>query len=353
MKKKSHKKRKQPLLSHHSKTGKLIHHRHTSYPLLGLILLFVGVFMTAFTYRASAADVQVNGTVLGSPPTTPATIVSPVSGTHFTQKPITVNGTCGPTDFIKLYRNALFSGATICAADGTFQIQTDLSQGGNVLQARTFNGADVEGPTSPTVTVTYTAPVVPGGGSSGGSSGGGTSSTPPGAKTTTPSAPPFVINTDNLYKGYFTGDSVEWQLDLAGGKSPYALSIAWGDGAISATSVTEPGPFRVKHTYKRAGAYQGSYTIRINAADANGNTTFIQLLIIVHDKMNSSYVTPGTTGTPGIDINGSGSFLSGLPYGLGVLLPAYSVVALMFASFWLGQSHRLSKIKVLARIKHR
>lgn len=337
MKKRPVKRRKPPLISHHSKTGKRLHRRHTSYPLLVLVVAIVGVFMIGLTLQVKADDVAVSAVVDGPPPSAPATILSPSDNARFSSTPITVSGTCpaGGGNMVKLYRNNLFSGAVLCAFGGTFQLQTDLFAGSNTLIARIFNAANVEGPTSPGVAVYYDAPPdeIPSPGSTG-SSGNGS-----------PSADgiQLIIKADNLYKGYYTGDSIEWRLEALGGTPPYAFTVDWGDNTTSTISRKEAGEFIIKHIYDKPGAANGSYVIQIHGSDSTGETTFLQLMVIVHDKDNIAYAAPGfglTGETPPLN----------LPFHLSYIWPAYAITLLTVGSFWLGGHRRLLHLKIPLKI---
>lgn len=318
MKKRTVKRRKPALISQHRHTGKRLPHEYTSYPLLIFILLFLGVFMAGLSIKASADDVDVSATVYAPPPTVPATIVTPTDGTHFTEVPIIVNGTCEAGDMIKLYRNNNFSGAVLCAADNTFQIQTDLFEGANDLHARVFNVINTEGPQSPIVRVYYDPPAAP-------------IAT---ATSSNPAIPQLTLTAENLYKGYFTGDSVVWEIGIVGGVPPYALSVNWGDGDTSTISRKDPGVFSLKHIYKKPGGYKSSYTIRISLSDSVGNSTFLQLMIIVNDK-KAVFATPGAASSSGPT----------WPFQFQLFWPAYAVTFLMAISFWLGQRRQLLRLR--------
>lgn len=313
-------------LSHSSYTGKRLPKQHTSYPFLMFLLLCLGVFMYGLSLTAHAADVSVTASTDGPPPPSPAVITSPSENDRFTSLPTTVKGTCPATFLVKLYRNNVFSGAALCAADNTFQIQTDLFEGPNDLQARIFNGINEEGPTSPAIRVYYDKPAVP-------------VTTPDStisianptsqATPSTSSLPPLIIKADNLLKGYYIGDEISWPLDIVGGKEPYALSIDWGDGNTSIFSRKQSGEFSIHHIYSAPGPKQDSYIIKLVASDVNDNKTYLQLTVIIHDRSNVASAIPGST-------TGLTNGKTGLP-SLKMLWPVYGVTTLMAISFWLGQ----------------
>jgi hypothetical protein len=330
VKKQNHSAKRAPYghLSHTSYTGKRLPKQHTSYPILIFLLLCLGVFMYGLSLTAQAANVSVTATADGPPPPGPAVITSPSENDRFSAVPITVKGTCPARFLVKLNRNNVFSGAALCATDNTFQIETDLFEGPNDLQARIFNAVDEEGPTSPAIRVYYDkppAPVTP------------SSPTPISNPVSEPSPPskalpPLIIKADNLLKGYYIGDEINWPLDITGGNAPYALSIDWGDGNSSIFSRKQSGEFSIHHIYSMPGPKQDSYVIKLVATDVDGNKTYLQLMVIVHDKSNVAVATLGSTNKDGLS-------------SLRIFWPVYSVTLLMAVSFWLGQRREYLRLK--------
>jgi hypothetical protein len=339
MKQRRKKKVKKPLFSHHSKTGRHLPHRHTSYPAMLMVLLLVMFIVVGLNFKISAADVGVNAYVDGPPPSGPATILSPSDGAVFTSIPITVSGTCpiGGGNMVKIYRNGIFSGAVLCSLSGTFQLQTALFAGNNLLESKVFNAVDVEGPASTPITVTYNPPPAP------------PSPTSKNGNKNNPTNPvtDLLISTENAYRGYFTGDEISWELDILGGTAPYAITVNWGDGGLSTVSRKSTGKFKISHTYQKAGPIQGSYNIKINATDSADKSAFIQLVVVVRDKDSMSAATPasGSSDVPPFD---------GL-FSYKIALPIYSGLVLLMLSFWLGERQELHKLKSLVnpnRSKH-
>jgi pterin-4a-carbinolamine dehydratase len=156
-------------LSHPKHTGKLIHHSSTSYPVLAMLLLVVGVLLGGMTHRTQAGSLYGSGTgqyvisasVPGPAPKVAAIINTPVDGVHSSVSPITVAGSCPVDTYISLYRNGLFSGVSLCTIDGKWNIETSLFAGRNDLVAKVFNLTDVPGPVVGGITVFYDLPTVP------------------------------------------------------------------------------------------------------------------------------------------------------------------------------------------------
>lgn len=313
-----------PRYSHHSLSGRLVHHRHTSYALLLFLALGVGVLMASFSSSARADDscgvnspMLPSGTfswpstpeckgsysvyaVVGGPrPTTPAIITSPSNGQSFNTNPVTVEGTCPDKALIKIFTNGIFVGSVLCER-GRFKIPIDLVIGKNDLTAIPYNALDEEGPTSPTVTVTLNQP--PGG---------------YGFSTE------MLLQTVNFYRGTEPGLEVTWPVEIVGGQAPYAVSVDWGDGTSDLITRLAPGPFTVKHTYKKAGTgYLSSFPLIFRATDAVGHTAYLQVTTIVNDA-------------------GAGaSNKSNTPLNELVLWPLWIVLVLMIISFWLGEKRQ-------------
>ncbi|MCW1908513.1 MAG: PKD domain-containing protein [Candidatus Saccharibacteria bacterium] len=336
MKKRKKKSTKPSLFSHHKHTGRRLAHKHTSYPAVMMVILLVIFVVAGLTFKANAANVAVNAFVNGPPPSGPATITAPLDGDVFTTAPITVSGTCpiGGGNMVKIYRNGVFSGAVLCSLSGTFTLQSDLFSGANLLESKVFNAIDVEGPTSTPITVTYNPPPPP-----------PTPPSPPEPAIVTPTnsddqdpATQMVLKTENFYKGYFTGDTITWELELIGGKAPYALTIDWGDGGLSTVSRKTTGKFKVSHKYELPGVLQGSYPIKITATDADGGSTFLQLMVIVSEKDQVTAVVPGTSGN--IEVPPFN-----LPLNFRVAMPIYLGLLLLVTSFWLGERQELHKLR--------
>ncbi len=344
-------------VTHHKHTGHRLPGRTTSYPLLAMIVLCVGVFLMSWTRFVTASDYQVNARVPGPAPTQAATIDNPIGGTHFTSQPIDVSGTCPSSTYVSLYRNGKFSGVALCQADNKYSLQTGLFVGNNELQVYVFSLTDVPGPVSNSVNVVYSLPLQPDPtpqpsqpgstaapaptSNSGSSARGGTGQTP---------ADPLVFKTDFKYTGQYTGKNNTWRLDISGGNPPYAISVDWGDGSTSLISRPSAGVFSVDHVYKAAGAYKGSYIVKFKASDASGAQAFLQLLTIVNDPPSATGVTTKS------DLFGGGS--DSAPTYLQTILryiwPGYGIVVLMLLSFWLGERREYRNLKPrLKKARHR
>lgn len=329
----------------HSHTGHRLPGRTTSYPMLAMIVLCVGVFLVGWTRFVTAApfvypgpsqaSYQVNASVPAPAPTQAATIDTPNEGDRFSSLPINVSGTCPADTYVTLYRNGTFSGVALCQANGTYSLQTGLFVGNNQLQAQVFSSTDVPGPMSNSVTVVYAPPVQP---------------TLPGAANSATPTDPLIFKTDFNYTGHYTGKTSTWRLDISGGNPPYAIFVDWGDGTTSLISRLHAGVFSIDHTYKKAGGYKGSYVIRLKASDTQGAQTFLQLLTIVNNPPSAT----GTTSKSNLLGGGPDTTQTYLQKIFDYVWPSYGLVVLMLTSFWLGERRELKlRIPRHKKARHR
>lgn len=297
-----------PRYSHHRHTGRIVHHRETSYALLTFLTMAVGVLLASFSWSTSAAigdtsgggEYAVAAVVPGPRPAKPAIITSPANGQTFSTNPVTVEGTCPAKALVKIFTNKILVGSVICDAGGRFKVPVDLVIGKNDLTALPYNTLDQEGPESPTVTVTLNQP--PG--------GLGFSSE-------------MHLQSVNFYRGSMPGQKVTWPIEIVGGQAPYAVSVDWGDGTSEVLTRLAPGPFTVEHTYQKVGGYLGSFPLIIRAADAAGHTGYLQLTTIVN------------AAKAGVTTSAAATAVSTVKWL--VIWPLWVVLLLMIIAFWLGE----------------
>jgi hypothetical protein len=323
MAKRKYKKPAKRLLSHHRHTGKMLHHRHTSYPLVVLLLLMVGVFLAHATLQVRAATVKVTAVANGPLPPGPAVITNPKTGDRFRDIPIPVSGTCPYPYFVKLFRNQVFSGSTQCKSDGTFLIYTDLFEGKNDLEARIYNAADQEGPRSNIVTVYYDipVPVTP-----------PSESLPPGERGRPPTGvqEPFFITTDVFFKAVYDNQAVQWRFGIVGGKQPYHITVAWGDGSTSTLQNIRGKAFTVRHVYRKGAETREFYPVAVSVTDSKGRKATLQVFTVLNNRL-----IPGLGSTAPDELPPDSSLWRRLL----MAWPVYVVTVLMAVSFWLGE-HR-------------
>lgn len=293
-------------LAHHDHSGKLRPHEHTSYLPLGFLLLVVGLTLTAFTtYAASpgpeAGSVGLTGTMPGKPPTTAATINSPTNGKRFAESPVTISGTCPEKTLVEIFKNDIFAGSTVCSDGGAYSVDVDLLIGENRLVARVYDDLNQPGPDSNIVTVFYDA-------------------LPTQADPLSPfnfGGDQMLLNTDAVFRGVFPEQELNIPIDILGGTPPYAVNVQWGDSTNKVVPRNDNAPFKIGHTYKKAGTYQ----VTLQATDAVGRVAFLTVASIVNGQ-------PSTVATTGSAPTQNQLLL---------LWPLYTGAAAVVLSFWLGE----------------
>lgn len=296
-------------LSHHSNTGYLRPHEHTSYLPLAILLLVVGLTLTVYSVSAATpytgpeeGSVGLTGTVPGPPPSIPATINSPSNGQHFSTSPVNVSGTCPAGTVVEMFKNDIFAGSTICSESGSFGIDVDLLFGQNALSAKVFDALNQEGPASNVITVYYDVLPVQTGPLSTFNFGG----------------TQMLLNTDAVYRGVFPDQELNMPIDILGGTPPYAVNVQWGDANNKVVPRPDNISFRLAHAYKKPGNYQ----ISLQATDAVGRVAFLGVAAIVNGQPTTA----------------SGTAQAGsVPNQLLLLWPVYTGVIGILISFWLGE----------------
>lgn len=297
-----------------------------AWPYVAFLLLSVGVLLAGWTFQTGATDIKVTARIPAAPLTDPAIITSPTEGSHFSEIPITVKGTCPLDSYVSLYTNDFFRGSVICAAAGSFELSVDLFPGANHLKARVFNITDDEGPQSTPVNVVYDVPQLPPPAQPSQSSGSGNAPA---------SSIPFTVKTNFQYVGYLVGQSANWNLDVRGGTGPYAINIDWGDGSNSVVSRKEAGELTVERTYKKRGnGRSDSFIIKITGSDSAGAKSYLQIFVIVRPSKIGSIIANTLPPNPPISKNW-----------LLIIWPTYAVVVLMASSFTLGEHEELLTLK--------
>jgi hypothetical protein len=337
---------------HH--TGHITPKHTTSYPVLVMIMLLIGVLMFSWT-RAVKADqltppitnaYTVNASVVGTAPKKAPTITFPLSGAKFSRSIMTLTGTCQSNTYIVLTRNGAFSGVGLCEANGTYHIRTDLFVGANDLQTQIFSPTDQPGPLSSIQTVFYhpvNLPVVV-------PEQASTSSAPNTAASNVQVTNPLLFKTQYKFRGTYTDTPSKWVLSLEGGSPPYAISVNWGDGETELISKATAGSFEIEHTYHKAGAYKGSYYIEFSATDAQKSKTFLQLLAIINDPPNKA--VGAITGQGQNALQNLASNENPLDSIVKFAWSGYGVSLLMLTSFWLGEHRKMQQMSQLQRRTH-
>lgn len=294
---------------HHSHTGKMRPHEHTSYLPLALLLLLVGFCLTTFTASAAtpytgpeAGSIGISGTMPGKAPTVGAVIKTPVEGQSFADTPVVVSGTCPKNTLVEVFKNDIFAGSSPCTDSGTFSLEIDLIIGANVLTAKVYDSLSQEGPVSNKVNVTYKP----------------SQSSTQGLISLNFGGDQLLINTDAVFRGSFPKEEMSVPIDILGGRAPYAVNVQWGDSTNKVYSRTDNTTFQATHTYAKAGTYQ----LSIQATDADGRVAFLTVAVIVNGQPDAAATAAATTQKTNL---------------LLMLWPLYAAVFAMTLSFWIGE----------------
>jgi hypothetical protein len=277
-------------------------------------LLVLFVFTSVPVFAQSSTNPQngatgLTGTVPRDPPTQGATITFPNNGATFTNPSVGVTGVCPTGLLVKIFKNEVFAGSVVCT-NGSFSIDIDLFSGTNQIVARVYDELDQPGPDSNTVTVTYDD----GNGAIG-------------------SIDRLLLTTNFAKRGANPGEKLRWPITVSGGTGPYAISVDWGDGNESLLSLDFAGEFTVDHIYETAGTYK----IIVKATDANGTSTFLQLVGVANGALQDQPARTDengqiiqTTSSPGLKI---------------VMWPLYVMLFLIISTFWIGRRYEIKKLK--------
>lgn len=258
--------------------------------------------------QSQSGAVGIEAEIPSNPPTRAPGISVPRPGQVFTSTPITVSGFCDSNYLVEIFKNNVFAGSTTCH-NGSYSIQIDLFDGQNDLIARQYNANNQVSPDSGTVSVTFSN-TVPNSGSR------------------------PTLTTAYAKRGANPGESLSWPITLSGGTGPYALSVDWGDkSSPDLISRAAPGAFNIEHTY----AESGIYNVTIKATDANGASSFLQLVGIANGPIQQ---TSSTTNKNNTTVKTERVI---------IWWPMLILLVLTIAAFWLGKQHQLQTIRTRLR----
>ncbi|MBA2279198.1 hypothetical protein H0V99_02030 [Candidatus Saccharibacteria bacterium] len=259
--------------------------------------------------------IGMQGKLIQPPPSDAPTITLPSNGQVFTELPVIVTGLCTDGLFLRVFKNNVFGGSTVCDG-GSYSVQIDLFPGQNQITARVYDNLDQSSPVSNIVTVTYAIddPLIPG--------------------LPDDVSQRITLTSTFARKGADPGEELVWPITLSGGRPPYAISVNWGDGKEDLLSQDSASTFDIKHIYQNPGVYK----VIIKGTDADGVSAFLQLVGIANGA-----VTVGT-GAQGND--------QPVVTRTRVLWqPALIMFPLVLAAFWLGKRYQLKRVRY--RIKNR
>lgn len=323
-------------LHHHKQSGKLVHHRHTSYRALAIVVVLAGACMFLTNRMAQAADYIVTAKISAPLPAGAPVITSPAEGSVFNTPAITINGSCPlstPAILVVIYEGTTPLGTAQCSALGTFTVLVTLHTGVQQLVATVVNITDDVGDSSAPLTVTYTPPPTP------------TPATPSGPTAPRPNTPrstprgggeqELEIRSRSPFIVYSPSKPAVWRGSFAGGQPPYTANIAWGDGTTSWLKRVGPEQQEVSHSYTEV---KSAYRVTITLRDSGGHELQMRLLAV------SPTTASGALATPKLD--------TPLPFGRYLYL-LYLLTLLVLLGLW-AIEHRQARtvpVPVVARKK--
>lgn len=322
--------------AHSQHSGRRLPLHYTSYAFLffmlvfaGSMLLFARVLVEAGPPQTEQGSISLSGVVPGPPPSIAAVINSPKNGDRLSTNTTAVSGTCETNRLIEIYRNGSFAGSTTCTTGGAFSLLVTLVPDQNDLVARTKDNIGQYGPNSATVTVFYDVPATDESGKD----------TPPVRTPQNPTAPPpLLLITKSVYVVSGTDRSVQIQIEIDGGVSPFAIAVDWGDGTLDdLISAEKEGNYSISHAYEKS----GQFTITITATDKDSRKSSIQTVAIIGAEAVTSVTGSAKAGgCTTVQCQISQRLISAID----IMWVPFSIASLMTASFWLGEKIMVAKM---------
>jgi hypothetical protein len=158
---------------------------------------------------------------------------------------------------------------------------------------------------------------------------------------------PLSLAINYQYQVYMLHKNVPFSFTIVGGTAPYVWTINWDDGTSSTTAQSNNGLVTLNHTYNTLPSKLGTFNIKVQAVDADGDVTTTQVIAVVR---NPNYVAPVASTSVWQRT------LSTVHPWLWILWPGYAIILLMTVSFWLGERKQLlidRKTRKIKRVAHR
>lgn len=237
-------------LQHHRHTGKVLHHRHTSFRSLALVFVLAAATMggLAIMQRVTAESlVSISASVHVPRPQTPAIIALPADSASIPDGDTLIAGSCpilSPQAVILVSVDGAVVGSAVCDGNNNFSLSADLTPGAHTILADAYSIDGDKGPSSQAVHVTCRTVV----------------------HTGATTSQPFTFNSSNSFTTIGNDKNVEWLGTIIGSAASYKLTVDWGDGTYGSYSV-KAGVVHASHRY----ANIASYNITVAAADTSGN----------------------------------------------------------------------------------
>jgi hypothetical protein len=194
-------------------------------------------------------------------PPDPPVILSPQSGTTFTQTTLTVSGLVEPDSLVKLYQGSgpTFIGSVQShAVTGSWELLISLPEGTHVLRATATDLSDNTSGYSAPTTVIISLPK------------------------------PVTLPTFSLDDSYSVraGELFTLTTSISGGTGPYDYVVRWGDGLTSRGETS--GSLSLTHRY----AGKGSYNLSVEITDVASATALRGSVVYVSDDGEGPVAAP-------------------------------------------------------------
>lgn len=304
-------------LQDHKHTAKPIHHKHTSYRALMVVMLLFGVVLLFLHKSASADSYVVSATVPAPIPTISAEIVSPLDGSISTSNNVVIKGTCpivNPAIVVEIYRNGDFLGSAGCSNTGEFSGTFFLLYGQNIFTPKIITITNDYGPVGTGKTITYPAPSM--------SQSAGTQTANTTAPTdTSPQAVTnqFQIKTETPFVVFKPNESFVWKVAIQGGTSPYTILVDWGDGTKASYAASTTGEQNLEHIFK----HSKNTVVKISVKDATGKEVYTTVAGVTF-RANAPLVA------------GAAQISTAPLLSLASLWIMYGVLVAAIVAFWIG-----------------
>jgi hypothetical protein len=265
-------------LQHHQHSGKLLHHRHTSYRSLAVIFLLAGIFTggLAIIQRVTAESlVSIYVTVHVPRPNAPALIALPKDNAVVPSGDTLIAGSCpilSPQAVVIVNVDSKNIGSAVCDASNNFSLTANLAAGQHTVLA---NATSIDGDTGPASTPLYitTRPIT--------------------VKTPTPATSPAVLITDTPFTTIGASRDITWSGTITGSEHSYKLLLDWGDGTYASYDV-KPGKQQLRHHYTNLAAYN----VTLGLSDSAGNYQHIQYAAALSNDSFPNAAASSTNSTP-------------------------------------------------------
>ena len=166
-----------------------------------------------------------------------------------------------------------------------------------------------------------------------------------GGSQATPALAPFRITTTYVYRVNLVNQLVSYRLHLSGGLEPYAFTINWGDSTTQTILRQNSDDFTISHTYTKLRVANATRTIKIQAVDASGQASTLELQALLR---NPAFPAAASTNNSS---SGLARIFNAVRPWLWLLWPGYTIVVLMVFSFWLGERQEIAILRAARQIK--